>query len=190
MKHSQLLEGLIHLESGREPGIAEKEQQKQRHEKCSSSLKRCRTPAALCQSLPSLGRACQQLCFKYPRLGSWPSTVSSSLGQTQGSHYLEIPEEPGVDSTSSIWNCLYFFARNSGRILERDPWAREAYLSHHLPCGWSVRSIQDLPNKQRLESFPYDAGQRTGLQILHQIIAIRSYEEDERQILTCMVRYL
>lgn len=69
-------------------------------------------------------------------------------------------------------------------------WAQAAYLSHNLLCDWSVRCIQDLPNKQGLESFPYDAGKRTGLQILHQIIAIRSYEEDERQIFVCMLMYL
>lgn len=137
--------------------------------------------SVLSQPFPSPGSTCRQRRFKYPRLESRTSTVSSGLGQTQGSHSLEIPEEPGfAQYTPSGTTC------DSSRILERKSWAWAPYLSHDLPRGWSVRCIQDLPNKQRLESFPYDAGERTGLQTLHHIIAIRTCD-DERQMFTCVL---
>jgi hypothetical protein len=77
----------------------------------------------------------------------------------------------------------FAFPPNSGRILGRECWAWVAYLSHNLPCSWSVRCIQNLSNKQRLESFPNNSRKWTRLQILHQIIAIRSYKDDGRQAL-------
>lgn len=63
-------------------------------------------------------------------------------------------------------------------------------LTSVISCLVTGGQCRDLSNKQGLESFPYDAGKRTGLQILHQIIAIRSCEKDERQIFVCMVIYL
>lgn len=86
------------------------------------------------------------------------------------------PRRARICSIYSIWNHLRFL-----RILGRKSWAWPAYLSHDLPRGWSVGCVQDLPNKQRLESFPYDAGERTGLQALHHIIAVRTCG-NERQM--------
>lgn len=101
---------------------------------------------------------------------------------------MEIPEKYTQYTPSEA--TFYIFVLNSRKSLLRPLRPRVAYLSHKLPCDWSIRCIQDLSNKQGLESFPYDVGKRTGLQILHQIIAMRSCEKDERQIFVCMVIYL
>lgn len=187
MKHSQFLEGLIHLESTRKPGAAKNKRGAVTWETQLLPEKTLhhRSPFPV---LPIPKKCLPAAGIQTPKTGEL--ALSSQLGPRSDwrSSFFGNPRK--VYSIYSIWSHLYIFVLNSRKSLLRASQAQVAYLSHKLPCDWSIRCIQDLSNKQGLESFPYDAGKRTGLQILHQIIAIRSCEKDERQIFVCMVIYL
>lgn len=183
MKHSQFLEGLIHLESTRKPGAAKNRRGAETRETQLLPEKTFhhRSPFPV---LP-IPKKC------LPAVGiQTPKTGELTLNSQQGPRSSFFGNPRKVYSIYSIWSLLYIFVLNSRKSLLRASRTQVAYLSHKLPCDWSVRCIQDLSNKQGLESFPYDAGKRTGLQILHQVIAIRSCEKNERQIFVCMVIHL
>lgn len=52
----------------------------------------------------------------------------------------------------------------------------ELYLVDNSLCRWGVWSVKDLPHEQRLQGPPDHPGNGTRLHVLHQVVAVRSWQ--------------